>query len=167
MKYYYTNTQNQTTGPVEVSELVGFRTAGILRDANFVVAEGAQQWVTLGSILNPPGAPVPTSPTVPNVAPKLEHAQTGVPAQKGPPVKPTIICLGISWVLLLLPIMGTSFIAFPLAGAALILSIIIMAKGDTKNGVILLVATVVGTPIIYGLSWLLVAVGLGALFSHH
>ena len=95
--------------------------------------------------------------------------QTNTSAQissNAAPVKATKICLGITWALFLIPIVGTGFIAWPLNLAALILSIIVMAKGDSRRGVILLLCALIASPIIYfigiGLMGLIFAGSAGA-----
>lgn len=59
MKYYYTNAQNQPTGPVSLEELRSLLSAGSIAPTAYVIQEGSQQWVPLSSVLS--STPTPTS----------------------------------------------------------------------------------------------------------
>jgi len=66
------------------------------------------------------------------------------------PVKAAWITLLIAWVMFLIPIPLTGiFIGWPLNLVAFILSIVMMSKGNTKSGVIILLLTLIVSPFIY------------------
>jgi len=70
-------------------------------------------------------------------------------ANRGP-VKATWILLLTAWAMFLLPIPFTGiFIGWPLNLVAFILSIVVLAAGNTKNGLLLLLLTLVASPLIY------------------
>jgi len=75
---------------------------------------------------------------------------TAVEASNRAPVKATWILLLIAWVMFLIPIPLTGiFIGWPLNLVAFILSIVVMAKGNTKSGIFLLLLTLIVSPFIY------------------
>ncbi len=74
--------------------------------------------------------------------------QPTVVIQKAP-VKPMYICLFIAWAIFILPIPFTSFLAYPLIAASIILSVICLSRNDFKNGIIGLVLIFIGSPLVY------------------
>jgi hypothetical protein len=50
MKYYYASANNQTTGPVERSELDRLAREGVISAATAVIPEGSQTWTTYGQL---------------------------------------------------------------------------------------------------------------------
>jgi len=75
---------------------------------------------------------------------------TAVEALNLGPVKATWILLLLAWVMFLVPVPFTGiFIGWPLNLVAFILSIVVMAKGNTKSGLVLLLLTLVASPFIY------------------
>jgi len=71
-----------------------------------------------------------------------------VEASDQAPVKSTWVVLLIAWVMFLLPIPFSGiFIGWPLNLVAFILSIVVMAKGRTQSGIILLLLTLVASPL--------------------
>jgi len=51
MKYYYANSQNQPTGPVELVALREMLASGLVTPMTNVLAEGSQSWTSLSSVL--------------------------------------------------------------------------------------------------------------------
>ncbi len=76
--------------------------------------------------------------------------------QSQPPVKAGWICLFAAWALFIVPIPGLGMIGWALNLAALVISIIVMAKGRVGTGVAQLVCAMVLSPIVY-------FIGLGIL----
>jgi len=75
---------------------------------------------------------------------------TAVERSNQGPVKATWIVLLLAWAMFLLPVPFTGiFIGWPLNLVAFILSIVVMTKGNTKSGLILLLLTLVASPVIY------------------
>jgi len=69
----------------------------------------------------------------------------------------TWIVLIIAWLFLLIP--GLGWLGFTLAFVSIILSIVLLAKGkNVKKGVLLLLLSILGTPLVYIISWLLIAI---------
>jgi hypothetical protein len=69
---------------------------------------------------------------------------------KTAPIKATWICLGIAWLLFLIPVPGLGmFVGWPLNLVAFILAIVVMTRGKTAGGLIPLLASIVVSPIIY------------------
>ena len=72
------------------------------------------------------------------------------------PIKAMWICLIVSWVLLILPIPATVFLAIPFVIASIILAVMCMMRYQTMHGLFGLLGTFVIAPILYliGLVWL-------------
>lgn len=58
MDYYYTDSQNQSKGPISEEELRAMVAAGTLNASTMVCQVGAQQWVSIGTLV-PTAAPPP------------------------------------------------------------------------------------------------------------
>jgi hypothetical protein len=75
MKYYYTNAQNQPTGPVELEELQRLADQGVIDDQTHVTPEGGKTWIKYGQVRRPvtfvnvPSAALGGSPTDEDVDP--------------------------------------------------------------------------------------------------
>ena len=66
------------------------------------------------------------------------------------PVTATWICLGIAWLLFLLPVPGAAmFVGWPLNLVAFILSIVVITRGRTVAGLIPLLSSIIASPVIY------------------
>jgi|GEM_PF-2561291 len=72
----------------------------------------------------------------------------------------TWVILGISWLCLLVPWFG--LLGWIFAFVAFVLSIVVLSKGNTKTGVLLLVLSILGSLVVYGISWLILLIGIGA-----
>jgi len=75
----------------------------------------------------------------------------------------TWVILGLSWLFLL--ITGLGWLGWIFSFVAFILSIVVLSKGNTGTGVLLLILSILGSLVIYFFSWLLILVGLGAAAS--
>jgi hypothetical protein len=64
MDYYYTDSNNQTRGPVTIAQLHSLAASGALNASCMVAAVGTQQWTPIGTIV-PSIAPAPSSPNEP------------------------------------------------------------------------------------------------------
>jgi len=66
------------------------------------------------------------------------------------PVKAAWIVLLLAWAMFLIPVPFSGvFIGWPLNLVAFVLSIVVMSKGNTKGGIILLLMTLIVSPFIY------------------
>lgn len=72
-------------------------------------------------------------------------------------IKRTWILLAIIWILCLLPIPLTGTIAMVMNFAALVMTIVVLVKGETKHGVMQLLSVFLLTPIFYFLGALIFA----------
>lgn len=91
-------------------------------------------------------------------------------APRPAPIKATWICLGIAWVLFLLPIPGAGiFVGWPLNVVAFILAIVVMARGRTMPGLAPLICSLVVSPIVYliGLAVLAGTVASGDAYNDY
>lgn len=89
-----------------------------------------------------------------------EHSQGFEQEGKSPQdkfIKKTWLLLLIVWILCLVPIPFTGPIAIVINFAALIMSIIVLARGKTKQGVALLLSVFILTPTFYVLGVLISA----------
>jgi hypothetical protein len=57
MKYYYTDSQNKPTGPVDIEQLRGLHDSGVINADTPVIAEGANDWTALGTLIGNQVAP--------------------------------------------------------------------------------------------------------------
>lgn len=65
-------------------------------------------------------------------------------------VKPTWIALSVGWIIMLIPLPGTSFIGMIIAGTAgFIMSVVNLVRGVVTTGIIQLICVLVVTPIVY------------------
>jgi len=64
MNYYYTDSTNQTKGPVNAEELQTLATTGVLNASTMIAQVGSQQWIPIGTII-PMVAPAPNTPNEP------------------------------------------------------------------------------------------------------
>jgi len=70
------------------------------------------------------------------------------------PLRATWICLALGWAFLLLPIPGLSFVGgVSMCLAAFILSIVVMAKGNSSGGLIPLLLTLIASPVVWFIGW--------------
>jgi len=70
------------------------------------------------------------------------------------PIGATWICLAIGWLFFLLPLPGLSISAgSTMCFVAFILSIVVLAKGNTSGGLVTLLLTIVASPIVYAIGW--------------
>lgn len=69
---------------------------------------------------------------------------------KKAPVLATLVCLGVAWLLFLIPIPGAGlFVGWPLNLVAFVLAIVVMVRGKTLVGILALLATLILSPIVY------------------
>lgn len=83
-RYYYVDGQNQAAGPIDMTGLMGLRSAGTITDTTLVVMEGGTEWVALSTLIPataaaPTGAPQPAnSPASATAIPQLHVDTVGV-----------------------------------------------------------------------------------------
>jgi len=86
------------------------------------------------------------------------------------PLRATWICLSIGWLFYLLPLPGLSLsVGSSMCFVAFILSIVVLAKGNTSGGLVTLLLTIIASPIVYSIGWLIMALALnkGLLELNH
>jgi len=79
------------------------------------------------------------------------------------PVRATWVCLSLAWAFFLIPFPGLGVgVGGPLNLAALILAIVVMAKGDTMGGLIPMLLALIVSPVVY-----FIGLGLFSMFFVH
>jgi hypothetical protein len=79
------------------------------------------------------------------------------------PIAAGWITLGITWLLFLIPFPGLGLLGWVGNLVALVLSIVVLAKGETAHGVGQLVCSLVVSPIVYFIGLVLFVGAMGAL----
>jgi hypothetical protein len=79
------------------------------------------------------------------------------------PIAAGWITLGITWLLFLIPFPGLGILGWVGNLVALVLSIVVLAKGETAHGVGQLVCSLVVSPIVYFIGLVLFVGAMGAL----
>ncbi|HEU0152405.1 MAG TPA: hypothetical protein VFQ84_03555 [Arenimonas sp.] len=79
------------------------------------------------------------------------------------PIAAGWITLGITWLLFLVPFPGLGILGWVGNLVALVLSIVVIAKGETAHGVGQLVCSLVVSPIVYFIGLVLFVGAMGAL----
>ena len=79
------------------------------------------------------------------------------------PIAAGWITLGITWLLFLIPFPGLGIVGWVGNLVALVLSIVVLAKGETAHGVGQLVCSLVVSPIVYFIGLVLFVGAMGAL----
>jgi len=70
------------------------------------------------------------------------------------PLRATWICLSLGWLFFLLPLPGLSLsVGSSMCFVAFILSIVVLAKGNTSGGLVTLLLTIIASPIVYFIGW--------------
>jgi len=64
MDYYYTDSNNQTNGPVSLDQLRSLALSGTLNASTMIAPLGSQQWSPIGTLI-PTVAPAPNRPNEP------------------------------------------------------------------------------------------------------
>ncbi len=65
MDYYYTDSQNQSKGPVSEDEIKALAASGVLNGATMICAVGSQQWVPISTLVTTVAPPLPVKRTEP------------------------------------------------------------------------------------------------------
>lgn len=79
------------------------------------------------------------------------------------PIAAGWITLGITWLLFLIPFPGLGLLGWVGNLVALVLSIVVLAKGETAHGVGQLVCSLVVSPIVYFIGLVLFVGAIGVL----
>lgn len=79
------------------------------------------------------------------------------------PIAAGWITLGITWLLFLIPFPGLGILGWVGNLVALVLSIVVLAKGETAHGVGQMVCSLVVSPIVYFIGLVLFVGAMGAL----
>jgi len=70
------------------------------------------------------------------------------------PLRATWICLALGWLFFLLPLPGLSIsVGSSMCFVAFILSIVVLAKGNTSGGLATLLLTIIASPVVYFIGW--------------
>jgi hypothetical protein len=162
MRYYYA-LNNQALGPVPLEQLHQLHRVGTIKADTLVAAEGASGWQPY-SVLFPAGEgeAVPTPPAAATAAPlssstppPLARTAASGPGATPPPQDYGKLVL-ISWILLgatalvsLIPVLGcvSWVLLVPVFIATVVLGVMILLRGGTNQGVMILVTAVVILPI--------------------
>lgn len=71
-------------------------------------------------------------------------------------VRPAWIVIGVGWLIMLLPLPGTGLVGILIAGwCGVILAIVNMVRGAVAQGVVQFLAAVLGTALVYLISWVI------------
>ncbi|CAN5442124.1 hypothetical protein BH09VER1_BH09VER1_46720 [soil metagenome] len=65
MDYYYTDSQNQSKGPVGEEEIKSLVASGVLNGTTMICAVGTQQWVPVGTLVPTAAPPLPVTKNEP------------------------------------------------------------------------------------------------------
>lgn len=84
-------------------------------------------------------------------------------ARNPAPVLAGWITLGITWLLFLIPFPGLGILGWVGNLVALVLSIVVIAKGETAHGIIQLVCSILVSPIVYFIGLVLFVGALGVM----
>lgn len=183
MTYYY-SLDYKVLGPVTAEQLNDLYRAGTITLDTQIVPEGSREWTTYHTLnpresnlstLVPPLAGVDVTAVTPPPPPPAPPRRQPEPAAPPPPASGTsrsykglVIA---SWILLagialvsLIPLIGfaTWLIAVPIFIVTLILGIITLSRGGTRDGILILVATFVGVPLFIAIAPILTTAILGA-----
>jgi hypothetical protein len=157
MRYYY-SLANQALGPVPLEQLHQLYRVGTIKPDTLVAAEGASEWRTY-SVLFPAGAA--TSGAMPAAASPVfcdpAVAATPLPRDNtsAPPQDYRQLVL-ISWILLgatalvsVVPILGcvSWLLLVPVFLATVAMGVMVLMRGGTQQGVMILIAAVVVLPV--------------------
>lgn len=76
------------------------------------------------------------------------------------------VCLGLAWLMFLIPVPGVGlFLGWPLNLVAFVLAIVVIAQGRTVPGVVVLLLSLVASPLVYFLGLMLFVGAMAALDS--
>lgn len=74
------------------------------------------------------------------------------------------VCLGLAWLMFLIPVPGAGlFLGWPLNLVAFVLAIVVIAQGRTVPGVVVLLLSLVASPLVYFLGLMLFVGAIAAL----
>lgn len=97
----------------------------------------------------------------------MNTATEVTPAPRPAPVTATWICLGLAWLLFVVPIPGAGlFVGWPLNLVAFILAIVVMSRGRTAAGLVPLIMSLVISPVIYFIGLAIFAVVLSSASAY-
>jgi hypothetical protein len=164
----YIGKNGQQLGPFSLEEVNRKLADGTFTGADLAWYEGAAGWAPLSGVA---GVVIPQAPTsIPAPAPTATPAPTPAPIQPAPiiapvrpnasivqpPKSPTRTLSMVSWILLgitlaisFIPFVGCGswILVWPVAVTAIILGIIIMTRGRTGQGILIILAAIVVVPI--------------------
>jgi uncharacterized protein DUF4339 len=152
----------QQLGQFSIEEVNRKLADGTLSPADLAWHEGAAGWAPLSSITGvtvpggstsppmpapPPSVPTPTTP-VARPMPASASISSAPRSYKGM-VAASWILLGATFVISLVPILGCGswILVWPVALATLIMAIVILTRGGTAQGILLIIASVLIVPV--------------------
>ena len=169
MNYYYA-IDNNPLGPVPLEQLHELYRVGTIKAETLVVPEGGTEWKpysTLPAAFATASSPLPDdrppAAAMPEVATGAPFATSAIPPSGSPAFTPAALpapgyknLVLISWALLIgtallsvIPILGClSWVMFiPVFLTTVILAFVILSRGGTRDGVMILIASIVVLPI--------------------
>lgn len=176
----YVGKNGQQLGPFSLEEINRKLADGTFLGTDLAWYEGAAGWAPLSGV---PGVVIPPAAPSPVPAPAPQPAPIRPAATPAPPVRPNApivqrpgsntrvlsmvswILLGITAVISFIPFLGcgTWFLVWPVAIAALIMGIIVIARGATGQGILILLASILIVPICFLGSFVSIAVFGGTM----
>jgi hypothetical protein len=159
----------QQLGPFSLEEINRKLADGTFAGTDLGWYEGAAGWVALsgiaGVVVPAPAAPATAAPTPAPVSPTLSPMPAAIPRATTPvaqpPAKPaggyktlslvSWILLGVTFFISFIPFLGcgTWILAWPVAVAAIIMGIIILTRGGTGQGILIILAGVLIVPLTF------------------
>jgi hypothetical protein len=161
----------QQLGPFSLEEINRKLADGTFAGTDLGWYEGAAGWAALSSIAGvvvpapaAPAAPAP-APTPAPVSPVPAPAPAPIPRSTTPIVQPSAkpaggyktlamvswILLGVTFIISFIPFLGcgTWILAWPVAVAAIIMGIIVLTRGGTGQGILIILAGVLIVPLTF------------------
>jgi hypothetical protein len=176
MRYYY-SLNNQALGPVPVEQLHQLYAVGTIKPDTLVAAEGASEWQAYSTLFpaaaggsstvggSGPSTPPVSSPAVPpRGGMPAASSSAAVPRQDNKLVLISWILLGATALLSVIPIVGcvSWLLLIPVSIATVVMGLMILMRGGTRHGVMILVAALVVLPVIAILSPIVATLLFGA-----
>jgi hypothetical protein len=162
----YVGKNGQQLGPFSLEEINRKLADGTYAGTDLGWHEGATGWAPLSSIAGvvvPPGAPAPPAATTPAAAPAAPTpapapVRSNAPIVQRPATPPggyktlamvSWVLLGVTLFISFIPFLGCGswILAWPVAVAAIIMGIIVLTRGGTGQGILIILAGVLIVPL--------------------
>ena len=171
MKYYY-SLDNKPSGPIPLEDLHQLYRNGVITLATLVVPEGGTEWKAYASLNPPPkdaAPPVAATPPAPMPPPEQPAAaapsipappsfaatpvRSGTTSTSPPPYRNlaliSYILLAVTALISVIPVLGcfSWVMLIPVCLGTIALGIVILTRGGQRDGIIILVASIVVLPV--------------------